>query len=673
MSNIVERASFVNTTAAPASAAAVMSSPGAGAKSKPNGNAASDPITGIRLRLHNARYFPIPVVGKKPVLKGWEKQTGTTPQDIAAWSNDYPSATNTGVLTAPMPTLDVDILDPEAAAAVETLVRDRFGDCGRFLVRFGRPPKRAIPFQTAKPFPKILRMLVGPDGNADQRIELLCDGQQLAVDGIHPETKKPYTWFGGELGDVRLDELPCINEAEAEQLLRDAVDLLVSEHGYVIKADDSDVRRKNGNANPGHPLALRLACKLWGEPTSQAGDEYRFGAHGSKSLDTRTGVWFDFENNNGGGERDLIRVVNAASSAKSPEAQRLSAQLILTSANFIADFTPPDYLIKGLIQRRFVYSMTAPTGAGKTCVAMRLAAHVAFGLPLAGRQIKEGRVLFMAGENPDDVRMRWIKLSEEMQIDPASDRIFWCAGSHDLSNKELQQNIRTQIADLGQIALVVVDTSAAFFKGDDENSNAQLGNHARNLRSLVDLPGGPAVIVTCHPTKNPDMDNLVPRGGGAFLAEVDGNLCVVKSVGGAVVDLHWHGKFRGPDFAPIPFKITPGRTGSLKDSDGDMIWTVTATPISEAEQTAAENTAHSRQDELMAAMQNRPGSSLSELAREAGWLDAAGEPNKSLVQRTLTGLKADGLAEKKRGRWVLTKAAGKGPRGRSFRDSELPF
>ncbi len=625
--------------------------------------------TAVRLKLRNAGFLPIPVAGKRPVLDEWQKQTGTRPEDIGAWSRDYPLATNTGVLTARMPTFDGDILDPEAAAAVEALVRDRFGDCGRFLERIGKAPKRAFPFQTAEPFKKITCKLVGPNGDADQRIELLCDGQQLVVDGIHPDTKKPYAWFGGELGEIRLDELPCINETEANQLVRDAVELLVAEHGYTAG------ERERGDARPDeprrHPLALELARKLWGEPTSQTGNEYRFGTHGSKKVDPHTGVWFDFENDVGGGLKDLASMASKAGRAQ--EAPGPATQLILTSAKFIADFKPPDYLVKGIIQRRFVYSMTAPTGAGKTCVAMRLAAHVAFGLPLAGHQIKQGKVLFMAGENPDDVRMRWIKLCDEMQIDRATDHIIWCAGSFALSNSELRRRIDTQIAALGQISLVIVDTSAAFFKGEDENSNAQLGNHARDLRSLVDLPGGPAVIVTCHPTKNPDMDNLVPRGGGAFLAEIDGNLCVVKSAGGSIVELHWHGKIRGPDFAPIPFKITSGQTDLLKDSDGDRIWTVTAVPISEAEQTAAEDTARSRQDELMAAMQSRPGSSLSELAREAHWFDAKGEPNKSLVQRTLNGLKADRLVEKKRGRWVLINAGKKASRRRPSGDAELPI
>ena len=78
------------------------------------------------------------------------------------------------------------------------------------------------------------------------------------------------------------------------------------------------------------------------------------------------------------------------------------------------------------------------------------------------------------------------------------------------------------------MVLVVIDTSAAYFEGDEPNNNAQQGVHAARLRTLIDLPGGPCVLALCHPIKNADRDNLIPYGGGAFLNEVDGNLTCWK-------------------------------------------------------------------------------------------------------------------------------------------------
>jgi hypothetical protein len=105
--------------------------------------------------------------------------------------------------------------------------------------------------------------------------------------------------------------------------------------------------------------------------------------------------------------------------------QARSKRLLLSSAAFIDGFRPPDYLIDGILQRGFLYSFTAPTGTGKTAIAMCVAAHVAYGLTLGGRDVDRGKVLFLAGENPDDIRTRWIKLCEENGDQPeASGRSF---------------------------------------------------------------------------------------------------------------------------------------------------------------------------------------------------------------------------------------------------------
>ena len=127
--------------------------------------------------------------------------------------------------------------------------------------------------------------------------------------------------------------------------------------------------------------------------------------------------------------------------------------------------------------------------------------------------------------------------------------------------------------------MIVVDTSAAYYEGDDENNNVQAGEHARRLRRLVRFNGGPTVLVCCHPVKNAGGDNLLPRGGGAFLNEVDGNLTSKRD--DTLVELHWAGKFRGPDFAPMTFQLRSVTHERLKDSKGRPIPTVLCEPISE--------------------------------------------------------------------------------------------
>src|SRR6266540_4193750 len=228
-----------------------------------------------------------------------------------------------------------------------------------------------------------------------------------------------------------------------------------------------------------------------------------------------------------------------------------------------------------------------------------------------------------------------------------------------LSQIKIRKQIDTEAAKWGPFSLLIVDTSASYYTGDDENDNVALGKHARMLRTFVDLPGGPTVLVTCHPTKTPNMENLLPRGGGAFLAEVDGNLVCIKDPATMVVEVTTHGKFRGPEFAPFGFKLVAGRSEKLVDTKGRPIWTVFARPISNEEQEAIEKIGRSDQDDLLRAMLDLPGCSLVDIAEDLNWQTMDGKPNKTKVHRVMMELKQAKLVEKQRdGHYILTKKGG---------------
>jgi hypothetical protein len=288
---------------------------------------------------------------------------------------------------------------------------------------------------------------------------------------------------------------------------------------------------------------------------------------------------------------------------------------------------------------------------------MRLAAHVAEGLMLAGKEVETGRVLFFAGENPDDVRSRWIMLCEAMNLDHDDVDVVFMPFRVDLSEEKIRRQIDSEAAENGPFSLLIVDTSASFYSGDDENDNVKLGKHARMLRTFVDLPGGPTVLVTCHPTKTPNMDNLLPRGGGAFLAEVDGNLVAIKDKAKMLVEISTHGKFRGPEFAPFPFKLVPATSDRLVDGKGRLIWSVYAEPISQAQQEEMESWGTQNQDDLLRALLVHSGCSMSELAERLNWKTINGDLHKVRVQRVMQELAKNKLVEKRRdNHYVLTKA-----------------
>jgi hypothetical protein len=336
---------------------------------------------------------------------------------------------------------------------------------------------------------------------------------------------------------------------------------------------------------------------------------------------------------------------------------------IQSSAEFVRGFVPPDYVVDGILQRRFLYSLTGRTGSGKTAIVLLIAAHVALGKSIGTLEVMPGRVLYFAGENPDDVRARWIAMAQHYDFEVDTIAVDFIPGVFKIS--QLAERIRQQVKERGEVALVIIDTSAAYFEGDEANNNVQQGAHARMLRTLVHLPGGPCVLANCHPVKNAADDNLVPYGGGAFLNEVDGNLICGRN--DTTAEIHWQGKFRGPDFASVPFQLKTVTHERLKDTRGRLLPTVIATHLSELGQEALANVARANEKRLLAEIERNGKATLAELARTLGWSMKNGEPHKMMAKRGIDALKKhklitaehDGFTLTDKGKRVLEKQGGR--------------
>lgn len=351
----------------------------------------------------------------------------------------------------------------------------------------------------------------------------------------------------------------------------------------------------------------------------------------------------------GGVQEHIDRQVQRRLLFKKPANDNNPYPGIISSADFVRGFTPPDYHIDGIIQSRFFYSLTGMTGTGKTAVMLLIAAATAMGGEIAGRYVKPGRVVYLAGENPDDVAMRWIAAAHHIGFDPESVDVHFMKGTTDVA--ETLDSIRADVEKLGGADLVMLDTSAAFFFGTDENSNTEAGRHARQLRELTTLPGKPAVIVACHPVKNASADNLLPRGGGAFIAEVDGNLTLAKSNG--LVKMHWQGKHRGPDFEPIMFKLETVTAPTLIDSRGRPVPTVLSKDMSEREVSDVNRQAFGDLDAVLIEIERDGAQSTSAMAESIGWHKES-KPDKRRVQSATDRLKREKLAKYEARKWKLT-------------------
>lgn len=327
---------------------------------------------------------------------------------------------------------------------------------------------------------------------------------------------------------------------------------------------------------------------------------------------------------------------------------------IVSAMTLLKNFKPIESVIDGLpVPRGGLIAITGPTGSCKTTLAAFLQICFCRGLKFAGREVTQGSVLGLWGENPDDSTMHLAATLQDIGLDPADlarpppfGELLVIPGTFGIDVN--LDHLHDRIAELGsRLVAVFVDTSAAYNGAEDENDNVAMRRHASTLRELTTLPGNPAVFVLCHPVKSAIRDNLLPRGGGAFLAEIDSNLTLYKDEAG-VVTLSHAGKIRGPSFDPVRFELVSVELAGHKDCRGKAIYStaVRHLPDDRAEQIEAK--ALDDENRLLIAMQRKPAGSVADLAVAAGMTLGSGAPNKSKVSRLLRALADQGLVIKSR-------------------------
>ncbi|WP_418648513.1 DUF5906 domain-containing protein [Thauera butanivorans] len=168
-------------------------------------------------------FEPIPVAGKRPVVKKWE-DLELHPDRVATWAANGKGDLNVGIRTSALAPIDVDIYDAEVASRVVAAARARFGDAPE---RVGMPPKALLLYAAIEPGTKITSPIwVSPDGR-EHRVEVLGIGQQFVAAGIHPDTQQPYTWEGENIADLERWMLTAVDRNEVAAWIRDELPTLM--------------------------------------------------------------------------------------------------------------------------------------------------------------------------------------------------------------------------------------------------------------------------------------------------------------------------------------------------------------------------------------------------------------------------------------------------------------
>jgi|TARA_R110000823_G_C15946698_1_gene501072 predicted transcriptional regulator len=304
---------------------------------------------------------------------------------------------------------------------------------------------------------------------------------------------------------------------------------------------------------------------------------------------------------------------------------------------FAGDLQAPIYLVDQIIRRGNLYALSGHSNAGKTAIMLDLACSIATGRTFAGEPSEQSKVLFFAGENPEDLKGRvqgWVRHNDADIETLESNLHFKVGSSHNIAEMS-EQVIEDCLTN--QYSLLIFDSKTVFYSGDAEDDNNQAAADALEYRAILDaLPedNRPAIIVLCHVPKSAGHDAIIPRGGGGFLNVIDTNLACYKRGEGAT-ELYICSKIRGKDFGSRFFDLK-SHDLPLIDNKGRPLNTVVAVPC-DGEVLEAEAV---RTERLVLRILDRDNTaSLANIAHEL-------DTNRSMIQRCIKQLEGFGLIAK---------------------------
>lgn len=186
-----------------------------------------------------------------------------------------------------------------------------------------------------------------------------------------------------------------------------------------------------------------------------------------------------------------------------------------------ASIVPPDSLIDGLLLTDTKARISGASGTGKTWVVLDMAAHVAAGLAWQGRDVRQSRVLYVAGEGAPsfDQRLKaWEeKHGRQADIDLVPDAV-------QIASLDWEEFVR-EIASMNY-GLIIFDTQGSMTLGLEENSNKDANAALARLDILRKLTH--ACVLLVHHTGHEEQGRA--RGASAWTGGLDTELILSGSV-----------------------------------------------------------------------------------------------------------------------------------------------
>ena len=189
----------------------------------------------------------------------------------------------------------------------------------------------------------------------------------------------------------------------------------------------------------------------------------------------------------------------------------------------------PRFLVKNLLEEDCLGLVIGDPSSGKSLFVLDMACCISTGAPFHGRQVKEGPVLYLAGEGHNGLRRRLAAWEKENKISLKDARLAISTKAAALTDRMAVEEVIRAIEEIltpieEKPALLIVDTLARNFGIGDENSAQDMGIFIAELDRIRTTYGCSVLIV--HHSGVADKNR--GRGSTALRGAVDAEYKVEK-------------------------------------------------------------------------------------------------------------------------------------------------
>ena len=256
-----------------------------------------------------------------------------------------------------------------------------------------------------------------------------------------------------------------------------------------------------------------------------------------------------------------------------PEPQPARPPLLRHVRELLTNPPAVRWLIRGIIEADTLALLYGQPGAGKSFIALSMAASIACGCDWYDHRTAQGPAVYILGEGGAGVSRRlraWQNSNPDARLQDAP--LYVSSRMVPLGEAEAVQEIAAAIEEsgAGKPSSVWIDTLARAAAGLDENSSRDMGELIKACDAIRERYGC-AVVLVHHAGHNQDR----ARGSSAIKAALDTEISATKD--GPVITLQSTKSKEGEPFRPLTFQLAGVDTG-WNDEDGERVYSAVLEP-----------------------------------------------------------------------------------------------